>query len=193
MSARKWILKGACFQLGDGSNINVWSDLWIPALDGKIPKPVHEGARLRVSKVAELKNDSGSGWDEDLVRNIFTEETAKCILELRWPNFECNDKLMWKGLNQRSFSVGSCYETNSVDPQREVAEVWSKIWKLNIHDRLKMFLWRVLRDVLPTREEIVRRTGVGYASCAVCGAEEETLFHVFKECPGARSLAFGSN
>lgn len=102
--------------MGDGSNINVWSDPWISSLDGKIPKPNNEGSRHRVNKVAELKNDSGVGWDEDLVRNIFTEEAANRIMELRWPNFECNDKLMWKGLKPGSFSVRSYFDTNTIDP-----------------------------------------------------------------------------
>lgn len=28
VSARSWIRKGACFQVGDGCNINVWHDPW---------------------------------------------------------------------------------------------------------------------------------------------------------------------
>lgn len=31
------------------------------------------------------------------------------------------------------------------------------------------------------------------ASCAVCGAEDEFLFHLCEECPGARSFAFACN
>lgn len=45
--------------------------------------------------------------------------------------------------------------------------------------------------MLPSRDVIVRKIGFGDASCVICDAEEETLFHIFKECPGALALAFG--
>jgi hypothetical protein len=30
-------------------------------------------------------------------------------------------------------------------------ELWGKLWRLKLHERLKMLLWRVANDILPTR------------------------------------------
>lgn len=103
LSARQWILKGAYFQLADGSNINVWSDLWVLILAGKIPRPSDGVFQCGVSKVLELKNETGEGWNEGLLKNLFTEDAANGILSLRWPNFDCNDKLMSMGLKAWGF------------------------------------------------------------------------------------------
>lgn len=67
-----------------------------------------------------------------------------------------------------------------------------KIWKGNLHAHLKMFMWRALQGVLPMRVIIACRTRAGERNCVVYRAKEETLFHLFKECPGARALAFTS-
>lgn len=39
-----------------------------------------------------------------------------------------------------------------------------------------------MANVIPTREIL----------CPICGAERETLFHLFKECQRARMIAFTS-
>lgn len=39
---------------------------------------------------------------------------------------------------------------------------------------------------------MVRRIGSGEKQCPICGVEEENLFDLFKECQGARMIAFAS-
>lgn len=71
--------------------------------------------------------------------------------------------------------------------------MWMNIWKAKIHARLKLFLWRVFVNVIPTRELMVRRTGNGYLHCPICGAEVESLFHLFRECQGIKAIAFAGS
>lgn len=92
---RQWILKGACSQVGDGSNINIWSDLWLPGLAERVPRP-GEGVDSRmVRKVADLNNEDGGGWNVKLVNRLFSKEVVNFILNVNCPNFVCKDKLMW--------------------------------------------------------------------------------------------------
>lgn len=63
---------------------------------------------------------------------------------------------------------------------------------MKIHARLKIFLWRVFAGVIPTKEVMVRRSGSGDLQCLICGAEVETLFHIFKECQGVKAIDFAS-
>lgn len=37
--AKKLIVKGACYLLGDGNSINVWKDQWVPWIEGFKPRP----------------------------------------------------------------------------------------------------------------------------------------------------------
>lgn len=86
ISARKWITLGACVQLSNGFNTNVWSDPWIPNLEGGVPKPFHgEEGSIRI--MADLRNIDGEGWNEDLLKRTFNEEVVKLILNIAWPSF----------------------------------------------------------------------------------------------------------
>lgn len=49
-----------------------------------------------------------------------------------------------------------------------------------------------MAGTIPTKEVVAKRIGGEDMTCGICGAEEESLFHIFKECHGARSLAFES-
>lgn len=72
VSARQWILKRACFQLEDGSNINVWSNHWVSVLFEKVPRLGKGVVPSRVSKVAELRDEMREYWNEGLVKSLFT-------------------------------------------------------------------------------------------------------------------------
>lgn len=70
--------------------------------------------------------------------------------------------------------------------------LWEKIWQSKLHERLKIFVWRVLADVIPTRDKLNMHFDVGESSCCLCGAKIENVLHLFKECPCFRALAFSS-
>ncbi|XP_027150166.1 uncharacterized protein LOC113750386 [Coffea eugenioides] len=60
--------------------------------------------------------------------------------------------------------------------------LWHQVWDLNIKHKLKHFLWKCLHNILPTNEEVHRRTCKGDKWCKCCGEEVETLEHLFFNC-----------
>lgn len=50
-----------------------------------------------------------------------------------------------------------------------------------------------MAGVIPTRELLTKRLGGGDIGCVLCGAEVETIMHLFKDCHCIRAMAFGSN
>lgn len=68
--------------------------------------------------------------------------------------------------------------------------LWSSLWKSKLHQRLKLFLWRVLSNVLPTKEALNIRILMDNLSCGVCGEGTESLLHLFNNCNGFRALTF---
>ena len=56
------------------------------------------------------------------------------------------------------------------------------MWKLKLPMKIKIFLWEVIHDRLPTREQILLRRGNTAGKCATCG-ELESLEHLFFLCP----------
>lgn len=68
--------------------------------------------------------------------------------------------------------------------------LWSSLWKSKLHQRLKLFLWRVLSNMLPTKEALNIRILMDNLSCGVCGEGTESLLHLFNNCNGFRALTF---
>lgn len=116
------------------------------------------------------------------------EQSVKAITNIPWPLFPSEDKIIWKGNVDGVFSVKSSFATLNT----QNSNVQSKLWKMKLHERLKLFIWRILAGVLLSREAITDRIGHGENQCAICGAAMETYLHLFKECHGVRALAFAS-
>lgn len=129
----------------------------------------------------------------NLLRSFFIEEDANCILAIPWPKVTCNDKLVWTSISTRQFSVGDYFTLNFSGDAMEIASgVWAKMWGSKMHDRLKLFIWRLLAGSIPTREVLSRRFDIGDTCCVLYGVVAKSCLHLFKECNGIRALAFGS-
>uniref|UniRef100_A0A2N9HS21 Reverse transcriptase zinc-binding domain-containing protein n=1 Tax=Fagus sylvatica TaxID=28930 RepID=A0A2N9HS21_FAGSY len=51
--------------------------------------------------------------------------------------------------------------------------LWHALWKLKLHERTKIFLWRLGSNALPSNLRVVQRIGSGDPLCPLCGLEEE--------------------
>lgn len=120
---------------------------------------------------------------------IFEAQSAQAVLALKWPSLDCHDKLLWLDGPQGAFSVRSCYLLNN-PPREEVLPMWKLLWKMDIHERLKVFLWRVAAEALPSKDQVAKRLAGIEQDCSLCGQANETLFHLFKECHGSKAFAF---
>lgn len=64
---------------------------------------------------------------------------------------------------------------------------WMKsIWNVHTSQKLKDFLWRVVKQALPVSENLARG-GIASFPCAKCGGIEDDL-HVFLTCPFTASV-----
>lgn len=112
-----------------------------------------------------------------MVNSSFLFEAASCILNFLWSSVCYEDKLMrWENKEGR-FSVSSCYNINVVIPDANDPGLWEGIWKLKIHDWLKLFIWRVMTRVIPTKGVLKGWEGVAWATvfadlklnlCSIC-------------------------
>jgi hypothetical protein len=61
--------KGCIWRVGDGSQINIWEDNWIPSSHNlKIMTP--RGTNI-LTRVSDLINPIDGSWDEDLIGEFF--------------------------------------------------------------------------------------------------------------------------
>jgi len=67
-------------------------------------------------------------------------------------------------------------------------QVWKKIWKLKVPQKIRVFWWRVVHEFLPARHILCSRHVEPIANYDVCEADEESIRHVLIECTVARAF-----
>jgi hypothetical protein len=61
--------RGCIWRVGDGDQINIWEDLWIPTSPTR--KIYTPRGSILLNKVSDLINPSTGWWDEELTRELF--------------------------------------------------------------------------------------------------------------------------
>ena len=87
----------------------------------------------------------------------------------------------------------SCYRLISEsDNSSGSVSLTRNIWKANIHERLKMHLWRIAFNLLPTRDKLVEFSPSSDSSCPLRNVVTKSTLHLFTYCHIARAIWFGS-
>jgi len=57
------------------------------------------------------------------------------------------------------------------------------LWNLDAPERIKIFLWKCLKGILPVKENVGLRVHHVSPICPLCDAENESIPHLFCHCP----------
>ena len=140
--------------------------------------------------VSDLIQDNPRRWNDDLLKECFDDESIAHIHKIQLGQFPQADKVIWSPSNNGAFSTKSAFWTDQVSWFNTMGPLtkqeWNMLWKLKIHDRLKLLLWKIIWNALPTREVIGLRLELDFLQCPLCGSSTESLKHLFLECPISR-------
>ena len=151
MAASPILKSGCCWRVGDGTNIRVSTDKWIPnyPTNGILHPPNLEESGWFVS---DLINQEQRVWCSDIIRANFHKEDADAILRIPLSHRQTSDVLMWLHKKKGVYSVKSGYHVARQLQKMELwaetsagpigAQVWSKLWKLNVPKKIKLYGWR---------------------------------------------------
>ncbi|KAL0303533.1 UNVERIFIED_CONTAM: hypothetical protein Sradi_6221400 [Sesamum radiatum] len=193
------IERSSRWKVGDGSKIRIWKDRWLPCgLSFKVyspPRILNENAR-----VAELIQDDGRSWKENLVHNLFPIELAEVILSIPLGN-SCQDKLIWHSTHNGFFFVRSAYHiARSIKEEKrgecstiQTSQSWDFIWKSRVPNRVKLFAWKLCKNAIRTATNLAKRKVPISTSCPICNEGLEDLAHVILYCPCSRLMWALSN
>lgn len=147
--------------------------------------------------VAGLLDQSTGGWNVPLIRILFWDNDCDAILQIPVVGNGASDIRVWQYMKHGNCAVRSGYH---LDRRLKACRLdnrlgqtsnlnrsnWGWIWNLKIPNKIKKFIWRLLRNSLPTLD-ILRSRGVHTSiMCPVCKDKDESLIHVFKDCAYAR-------
>ena len=108
------------------------------------------------------------------------------------------DRLIWVANNSGKFSVKSAYalayeeqvEQNRGDFSNTSMRkrVWRSIWQLKLPHKLRHFAWKAGRNILATKDNLIRRKITEDDACVLCGQLEERTCHLLWFCKHTREV-----
>ena len=175
MGIKHLIAKATCLLVGNGDSIRTWSDLWIPDLLSFTPTP-KVYANLDIALVvSQLLTPNRSSWDISKLSLLFEEQVVDLIQKIPIPSYPMEDSWSWTTTNSGLFSIKSTYWLCREGPPPSNSNyIRGQIWRSIIHERLKMHLWRIAANVLPTMEVISKFNENVDVCCPSCNSALET-------------------
>lgn len=190
-SARSVLEQGVRWRVGDGKSISLWDDAWI---DGKGTGKLISPRRIlnhdaKVEAILDLENGS---WKMDLIKETLLPIDVDRICKIPLSRTGAKDERYWMGSEDDIFRVRDMYSMalhNQFETQCSTGSdpIWHKVWRLNIHPKAKIFLWRALWDILPHGSNLRKKGIEGVDKCQRCGSKEDNA-HVLRDCSWARQV-----
>ncbi|KAL0416512.1 UNVERIFIED_CONTAM: hypothetical protein Slati_3483100 [Sesamum latifolium] len=112
-------------------------------------------------------------WNIRVISSLFWPEDKDLILQL---------PLSW---GAHILSLGS-RASSSVG--RWDSRLWRVLWQANIPNKVKIFMWRAICNILPTASNLAKRMPLASVGCPLCALVDETPIHSLLYCSFARQV-----
>ena len=172
---------GAKFCVNNGSSTRFWLDHWF----GTEPLWKSHSLAYRLATNVEILVADALRSNPPVVsfkRPLLDNERAcwdGLVADLAGVNLRPQaDSVSWALSRSGKFSVQSLYNKLTEGPTLDIAR---GLWKASIPLKIKIFLWQMFRDRLPSSNNITRRNGPSDGSCVLCGQQEDAN-HIFFHC-----------
>ncbi|GAU25702.1 hypothetical protein TSUD_216310 [Trifolium subterraneum] len=160
----KSIIKDGCrWSIGTGERISIWEQNWLSRKD--------------------LMLENAKAWNYDKIINLFDNNTVSRIMQTPLFPSVHHDTLAWKLEQDGIYSVCSAYKlcvhAAGVNDRHGIVGNWNIIWREKIPPKVKNLMWRIGRNILPTRARLINRGVQCPVNCALCNNNDEDIMHVF--------------
>ncbi|XP_040866060.1 uncharacterized protein [Glycine max] len=94
------------------------------------------------------------------------------------------DQWVWAADPSGQYSIRSAYSVLREDISEEAQDgEFKELWKLKVPPKVAVFAWRLLKDRLPTRDNLRRKqVELHEYLCPFCRTMEESACHLFFHC-----------
>jgi hypothetical protein len=66
--------------------------------------------------------------------------------------------------------------------------LWKEMWRLKVPSSTKVFLWRACQNILPTKDNLLKRGVVKEVNCIFCSNNTKTGGHILWDCLSAMDV-----
>ncbi|KAJ1387751.1 Ribonuclease H-like superfamily [Sesbania bispinosa] len=134
---------------------------------------------------------NGVTWDLSALYTILPANVRDFILQSSSP---CNQRIpdgwVWRNEHHGVYTTASGYRwlVSQFRTFDEVDTIWSQVWRLQVPEKVRFFLWQCCHNALPTNMKRFSCKLSSSAACPRCSSSVESLIHCLRDCPHAREL-----
>uniref|UniRef100_A0A2N9IBY2 Reverse transcriptase domain-containing protein n=1 Tax=Fagus sylvatica TaxID=28930 RepID=A0A2N9IBY2_FAGSY len=171
--------------VNNGASVSFWFDKWV----GKCPlRDLILGPLTQEEesfKVCDLVSDGGL-WDLGKLSFSLPLELIQLIKGTHISSFSPkHDSIVWDD-PRGQFLLKHAYQLALGNVNANISSnPTSWIWKVKTNPRIRFFLWQCFHNSVPVRSTLARRGINIIACCPICFFPEESLVHLFRDCPCA--------
>lgn len=123
------------------------------------------------------------------LKGLFWEEDVHHIVSIPICALREPDRWIWHYSKNGVFSICSAYKLLSeglfLVESFQVggySNWWHKLWSLQIPSKIKLFMWRMFCEFIPTNLSLHKKHIPIHPWCNLCKKKEESCFHTFFKC-----------
>ena len=126
--------------------------------------------------VCDLFHPGTKIWNVEVLQNYFYPREAEVIRKI-YVSEACNrDCLVWPKSSDGCYSVKTAYQMLAIEVINKVPSLsggegrkeWKSIWKIRVPPKIRHFMWRAVKDSLPTKQNLAHRKIPIDETCSLC-------------------------
>ncbi|KAL0314573.1 UNVERIFIED_CONTAM: putative mitochondrial protein [Sesamum angustifolium] len=190
IQAAQQVCGGLRWRIRSGRSVRIWEipGSRAPSLFLSFLRQIHSLICVSVTLSMPLRRSGitvsfASFWQDDI----------DVILAIPLSLIDGEDFPIWHHTHNGLFSVRSAYHValslahQPLPSSSNLASpVWKTIWKANVPSKIRVFIWKVAHNALPTGRNLLQKLRFEPLACPLCCSEDEDVEHVFLRCPFAR-------
>lgn len=116
--------------------------------------------------------DEENRWDETKPNQHFIREDTEVIVKIPLPINQKKNELMWHFDKRGEYSIKSGYQValqikvpDLSNSSNYSSKQWNSLWSLELPEKIKLFMWKASKNLLPLAENLWIRKCVQEPLC----------------------------
>lgn len=202
LEGRSLIKEGTQWNVVNGESIQFWDDQWVPGIvGGKVS--VLDNHLKEPLKVADFIDPLTKEWNRVKLKKCIPEAEVQAVCKIPISCSSFPDRFIWRHTKTGEYTVKSGYaqrrlnllKVNPALPSCSFTpsgRMWNKLWSIPTAPKVRMFMWKVVRNWVACRENLFRRKCSPNPTCQICNDASESIEHLLFHCPWSKAVWFGS-
>jgi hypothetical protein len=200
VEGRDVMAQGLIRRIGTGETTNAWNNNWLPRDFMLRPLACLKGDPPML--VSSFIDASSATWRRGLLEEYFLPMDCDIIRAIPLSTRKMSDCWSWHYEKTGVLSVRSVYRMLVQTKKRredwldnrpagsnsaKEGKLWQQLWKVQVPSKLRIFLWRLAHQSLPTGDVRHHRHMADSSACSICG-EADSWRHSLLSCSMARCV-----